>query len=115
MKLLSYILAFTVLFLSAKPAIDMIQFSTENQEVACCSSNKCSPISDNQNSEDGNNDEDSGICNPFQACGSCLLLCISTPFYTTLQADIPSEQFFDYQSFTASKFISDFWQPPKFV
>tara|TARA_A100000171_G_scaffold20501_1_gene18895 strand:- start:9862 stop:10206 length:345 start_codon:yes stop_codon:yes gene_type:complete len=114
MKLLNYILAFTVLFLSAKPTIDILPFSTENQQT-CCSSSKCSPISDNQNSEDGNNDEESGICNPFQACGSCLLLCINAPFYETLQVDIPTEQYFYYQSFIASKFISDFWQPPQFV
>ncbi|MDE0537046.1 hypothetical protein, partial [Tenacibaculum sp. L6] len=80
MKILTYILAFTVIFLSVKPAIDAIPFSSETQQT-CCSSSKCNPISDNHNSENQNEQKDSGMCNPFQICGSCLLICVSTPFF----------------------------------
>ncbi|WP_445713531.1 hypothetical protein [Flavobacterium sp.] len=114
MKILTYILAITVMFLSVKPGIDAIPFSSETQQT-CCSSSKCSPISDNQNSDNQNDQEDNRMCNPFQACGSCLLISVSAPFYPTLQTDISTEQFFGYQSFIASQFISDFWQPPQFV
>jgi hypothetical protein len=114
MKLLTYILAFTVMFFSLKPEIDAIPFSSENQH-SYCSSSKCNPISDNQNSDNHSDEKDSGMCNPFQICGSYLLICISAPFFTTLQTDILNEQFFGYQSFIASQFISHFWQPPQFV
>lgn len=114
MKIITYILAFTVMFLSVKPTIDAIPFSSENEQT-CCSSSKCNPVSDNENSENQNEQEDNGMCNPFQACGSCLLLCVTAPFYQILQTNISTEEFFGYQSFIASQFISDFWQPPQFV
>lgn len=115
MKIITYILAFTVLFLSIKPAIDAIPFSSENQKT-CCSSSKCNPIAENQNSENHKDNQDKGMCNPFQACGSCLIICIITPFYPILQTDIPTVQFLGYQQpFITSQFISDFWQPPQFV
>lgn len=114
MKILTYILAFTVIFLSVKPAIDAIPFSSETQQT-CCSSSKCNPISDNHNSENQNEQKDNGMCNPFQICGSCLLICVSTPFFPALQTDFSTGEFFGYQSFIASQFISDFWQPPQFV
>lgn len=111
MKILTYILAFTVIFLSVKPAIDAIPFSSETQQT-CCSSSKCNPISDNHNSENQNEQKDNRMCNPFQICGSCLLICVSTPFFPALQTDFSTEEFFGYQSFIPSQFISDFWQPP---
>lgn len=114
MKVLTYILAITVIILSVKPAIDAIPFLSENQET-CCSNSQCSPISDNESSKNQSDQEGNGMCNPFQICGSCLLICVSTPFFPALQTDFSTEEFFGYQSFIASQFISDFWQPPQFV
>ena len=65
MKVLTYILTFTVVFLSVKPAIDTFPLSSESQQT-CCSSSTCIPISDNDNSRDQNNDRDGKSCNPFQ-------------------------------------------------
>jgi hypothetical protein len=113
LKHLAYILAITVLFFSVKPAIDATPFSVAQQKT-CCSS-KCSPLTANQNSENHNEPEENEMCNPFQACGSCLLLCGSSGFLPALQTDIPTDKFFGYQSHIASQFISDFWQPPKIV
>ena len=114
MKLLTYILTFTVIFLSVKPAIDAMLISTETQRT-CCSNSKCNPVSDNQNSDNESEQEENGMCNPFQACGSCLLLFVSTPFFLTIQSNFAIQEFLGYQSFIPSQFISDFWQPPKFV
>jgi hypothetical protein len=114
MKLLTYILTLIVIFLSVKPAIDAIPSSSEASQT-CCSNSKCSPISENQNSNNQNEQEDNRMCNPFQACGCCLLLCVSTPFFPTLQGNFSMKESFGYQSFIPSQFISDFWQPPKFV
>lgn len=114
MNLFTYILAFTVIFLSAKPAVDAIPFLSEIQQT-CCSSSKCNPISDNQNSDKESDKKENGMCNPFQACGSCLLICVTTPSYLQAQPNFSTEEFFGYQSFMLSQFIFDFWQPPKFV
>lgn len=116
MKVLSYILISAITFLLVKPGIDLISFSPKNQK-ACCSSTTCTPIADHQESDSGNHQEKNtdGVCNPFQACCSCLLLCIKSPLYTIFKIEIPTEHFFEYQSHIASQFISDFWQPPRFV
>lgn len=114
MKVLTYILALTVIFLSVEPGIDAIPFSSDNQKT-CCSSSKCSPISDKQNSDNNSDKEENGMCNPFQACGSCSLLCLTMPFQSLLNPEISTEQFFEYKSFIPSQFITDFWQPPKSV
>ena len=116
MKFLTYILAFTVIFLSVKPAIDAIPFSSESQQT-CCSSSKCNPISDNDNSQDQNqdNDCDGKSCNPFQVCGSWVLVCLNIPFDYLPKPQVFSQQGFTYQSIFISQFASDFWQPPKIV
>lgn len=114
MKILTYILAFMVTFLSVKPGIDAIPLSAETHQI-CCSSIKCAPVSDNQNSDNQNNMENNEMCNPFQICCASLLVSVRTLFPPTLQTDISSEQVFGYQSSIISQFIFDFWQPPQFV
>jgi hypothetical protein len=114
MKLITYILTFTVLLLTVQPVIDAIPFTSETKQT-CCISAKCSPISDNQNSDKESDKEENRMCNPFQACGSCLLICVTTPFYLTPENNISTEEFFGDQSFIPSQIISDFWQPPKLV
>lgn len=114
MKILTYLITLTVIILSLKPAIDAIPFLSEKQQTFC-SSAACKPIFDNQDSDKESDKEENGMCNPFQACGSCLLICVTTPFVLTPQSNFSTEEFFGYQSFFTSQLISDFWQPPKFV
>jgi hypothetical protein len=114
MKIGTYILAFMVILLSAKPGIDAITLSSVNQPT-CYSSSKCHLTSDHNNPENQNDPQDEEMCNPFQACGSCLLHFVTTPYYPSFQSYISTEEFFGYQSFIASQYIFDFWQPPQFV
>lgn len=114
MKILTYILAFTVLFLSVKPGIDSISFSSDTQH-SCCSNDKCSPIAEKKNSDNQNNDKESNSCNPFQMCSNCVLVCIEIPFQYFKKIETPSKHIFEYHSDMTSQFIGDFWQPPKIV
>lgn len=114
MKGVTYILALTVIILSLKPGIDALPILSINQ-LTCCSSSKCGPIADEQHSDHDSEQEKNGMCNPFQACGSCLLLCVVVPLRFLSNPDISTEEYFEYLSFTPSQFIADFWQPPKFV
>jgi hypothetical protein len=113
MKLLTFILAIIVIVLSGKPGIDAISFSTIAQQN-CCSSSKCGPTADIQNSEN-NNEQDYKTCNPFQACCVGFVAGFVVPIYSILQANISNEQFFGKQLFVDSQFIADCWQPPQFV
>lgn len=109
----AYILAFMVILLSVKPGIDAIQFSFESME-SCCSISS-SDLTANDVGEKENNQEDYGTCNPFQACGSCLLVQLNPPFISLVPVVISTRTFFGYQPSKTSPFISDFWQPPQFV
>ena len=111
MKFLTNILTFTVIILSVKSGIDAIPFALGNQST-CCSITKCSLVSENQNSE---KQEEKGRCNPLQACGSCTLFCLRLPVHSITIPEILTTRIFGYQSFSSVQFISDFWQPPKFV
>ncbi len=114
MKIWTYILTITVIFLSVKPGIDTITFSSENQQT-CCLKTKYSPISENQESDNKNDQETKGVCNPLQACCSCNLVYVGSLFFPSLKIGISYEPYFGYPSLFSSKFISDFWQPPQFV
>ncbi|CDF79077.1 conserved hypothetical protein [Formosa agariphila KMM 3901] len=102
-----------VLSLSVKSGSDTVLLST-NIEKPCCSL-KSAPVSETQNSEHKDDNTSNDSCNPFQACCSCLLVSFHFPFTIQPNIDISTEQYFGYQSFLASQFISDFWQPPQFV
>ncbi|MDW5288256.1 hypothetical protein [Formosa sp. PL04] len=113
MKLLTYILAFMVISLSVKTGNADVLLTVETQK-SCCSLKSVAP-SNNKDSEHKNENQSNNTCNPFQACCSCLLICFNFPFSPVEHIDISTEQFFGYQSFLASQFISDFWQPPQTV
>lgn len=116
MKIWTYILALTVIFLSVKPGIDTIPYLSEGKQATCCLSNsKCGPVSEDQTTDSKSDQEMNGVCNPFLVCCPCLLIQISSPVLTEAKASISVKQNFGYQSFISSKFISDFWQPPQFV
>jgi hypothetical protein len=113
MKFFTYILTFTVIFLSIKPGIDALPFASANKQ-ACCSSITCNQDGDAQDS-DNQDDQNNGWCNPFQICGSCVLICTSTADYPSIQANISTETFFGNQTLKPYQLISDFWQPPQIV
>src|SRR5690554_4191038 len=97
MKLLSYILAFTIILLSVKPGVVTISLASETQQSCCSSvSSRCSIVLNNQDPDSHNDHQEIAICNPFQTCGSCLLICESVPFYATITAITPIEQNFGY-------------------
>jgi len=114
LKFVTYILTFSILFLLGKPAIDAIQFSVQGK-ANYCNNSKCNTTSESKKSESTSDNEEDGICNPFQACGSCLLLCVKTAFFPVVQAKILNENLFAYQPIFGLQFIGDFWQPPQFV
>ncbi|MEX2350305.1 MAG: hypothetical protein WD554_05445 [Flavobacteriaceae bacterium] len=113
MKFLTLILASTILFLAVNPGIDLISLQTDTEQ-SCCGG-QCTPISDNNKSQDQNQDNDCNgkSCNPFQVCGSCVLLCITAPFDYLPKPTISTKHGFSYQSAFTSQFAPDFWQPPK--
>ncbi len=114
MKVLTYILALTVIFLSVKPVIDALPFSSDNQQT-CCSSSKCSPVSNKQNSDNNSDNEANGMCNPFQVCGSCSLVITKVQYASIAVKEFRAPIYSHYTFSYSSSFISDFWQPPKFV
>ena len=113
MKLITYILAFIVLSLSVKSGSDTVLLAS-SIEKPCCAL-KAVAVSDSQDSKSQENNETNNSCNPFQACCSCLLISFHFPYTIQPNIEISTEQFFGYQSYLASQFVSDFWQPPQFV
>ncbi len=115
MKFLTLILTISILFLAAKPAIDALSFQAETEQ-SCCGG-QCTPISENNNKQDQNQENDCNgkSCNPFQVCGSCVLLCLTMPFDYLPKANIYCKQNFTYQLAFTFQFASDFWHPPKIV
>jgi hypothetical protein len=115
MKILIFILTTFILFLAVKPGIDLLSLQADTEQTCC--SGLCSPTSENDTSEDQNqnNDCDGKACNPFQVCGSCVLVCLSLPLYYIPKSRVNSEVNFLYQSTFTSQFTPDFWQPPKIV
>lgn len=115
MKFLTLILATTILFLAVKPGIDTISLQADTEQ-SCCGG-QCTPISDNDNSQDENKENDCNgkSCNPFQVCGSCVLACLTIPFEYLPKPTVSTKKTFTYQSAFASQFAPDFWQPPKIV
>ena len=114
MKNITQILAFTVIFLSAKPAIDAVSLWPDAPK-SCFSSTKCDPHAESQEKEHESEQETNEMCNPFQSCVSCALFFVSTPHFIISKTQIALRKFSEYQSLIASQFIADFWQPPKFV
>jgi len=115
MKILTFILATFILFLAVKPGIDLLSLQAGTEQTCC--GGQCSPISDNDNSQDQNkdNDCDGKSCNPFQVCSSCVLVCFNLPLISIPKPTVFSDEKFTYQSTFTSQFDPDFWQPPKIV
>ncbi len=111
MKLITHILIFTIIFLSVKPGIDVLSFSSNTEQVCCNSS--CSPIFNKKKSNKSNKNKENNSCNPFQICSNCLYVCAQVPFEYLKKTEIFSKLIFDYNSDMTSKYIGNFWQPPR--
>ena len=117
MRIAAIILAVFISFLAVKPGVDMLCSVLIDMEIACCDT-ACTPISDKDTtkSPDRDNDCNGQSCNPFQVCNSCVLLVSKVTSIDQLFNPKPSsESSFTYQVSITSSYISDFWQPPKFV
>ncbi|MFN5629086.1 MAG: hypothetical protein ACK48W_07350 [Bacteroidota bacterium] len=115
MKFLVFILATFILFLAIKPGVDLLSFQEDAQQTCC--DEQCSSTSQNEKSQNQTQDNDCGgkSCNPFQVCGSCVLVCVNFAFYFISKASMFSKKGFTYQSIFSTQYTSDFWQPPKIV
>jgi len=115
MKFLAFILATVILFLAFKPGIDTLSLQTDTEQ-ACCGG-QCTPDAADDTPKDQNQDSgcDGKSCNPFQVCGSCVLVFSNLPFEYLSKPTGVTEKDFTYQSIFTSPFASDFWQPPEIV
>lgn len=119
MSWLSGIMASLVFILSIQEGIStMLPTSQSSCQTTCCSTS-CSMDIDQEQSAPNNEKSSDGcqgnMCNPFLACGSCALAI--TPMYHSSPSilGIHSPLFSKYSFHYSNSFISDFWQPPKFV
>ncbi|WP_091549112.1 hypothetical protein [Thermoflexibacter ruber] len=116
MKPITFILATFIFFLAVKPGIDIFLLQADTEQTCC--GGQCTPISDNDKSQDQNQDNNckGKTCNPFQVCGSCVLMCSNISSFIHLPKPTAlSDKRFTYLSTITSQFASDFWQPPKIV
>ena len=101
MKLLSYLLAFYLILLSAVP---------------CCAVDECpdDKIDVTATTDHEKGDDDCGNCSPFFSCEGCAAATIS---YDPLSFDIPviniSPVYTSYIQSSLPRIDYDFWQPPK--
>ena len=113
MKLLTLILASTILFLAVKPGIDLLSLQIDTEQSCCGGQYK--PIADNEKSSNQQKQKDDSSrksCNPFQVC-SMFVLHFQTVSSLSLSASEFSDLHYSFQSAFTSQFASDFWQPPK--
>jgi len=109
MKVLTYLLAMTIALLSVKSGIESISFSDE-QALDCCSTLPCAP--DSESEEDQN---EKGLCNPFQSCCSYSLMCQDFAIPISGASITKAQHLCGYQVSTSCEFTSSLWQPPRFV
>lgn len=115
MKCSVLILTTLILFLAVKPGIDLMPVNVAN-ESSCCGIN-CTANTETKKTSDTKNEESdcSGkLCNPFQACGCCILIMnIQEIFEVNAQEPNFKKYFFSHYSGFNSQFTPEFWQPPK--
>lgn len=117
MRVATIALAILITFLAVEPGLDVVCSMVVDVEMNCCDST-CTPFSDDDVAKNQEQDRDcSGkACNPFQVCTSCALLVNEVGSIITISTSRSGlKSKFTYQSAVSSKYISDFWQPPKFV
>jgi len=104
MKSLTTVLAIAFTMLAIKPGLDMlvdVVSPMASCNIAC--------------SDDAPENSEGNACNPFQACGPCVLLCpklISNAFQFM---ETPNDHGQGRLVSFISEYNADFWQPPKIV
>ena len=114
MKFFTLLLTTVILFLVAKPGLDLVSMQNETEQ-SCCAGN-CKRASENENSpneENQKNDSNGNTCNPFQSCCPWVFNFPTKAAVEPLNPEISSQQDSRYQSAFTSQFAPDFWQPPK--
>lgn len=111
MKLLSYLLAFFVVFLTIQPTIAL---ANEKPETNCCGSSCCSeeeetPKDTKQNKNDCSNQN----CNPFQSCGCCIGFTVKAGFNQIQPPIVQQPLHVSKVESSISHYSPDVWQPPK--
>lgn len=108
MKLVAFLLAFIVLFLSVQPALATLQ----QTEVAQCAGGCCkeeampdagAPVTDNC----------SDRCNPFLSCSSNGIYLHDNPTVSTAAVFININKHAACSQDTYAQFWADVWQPPR--
>jgi hypothetical protein len=115
MRFVALLLATIVLFLAFKPAIGGMVLSYNGVPSCCVKTCDAMPSFDVSDEEEPKGSCNGNSCNPFQGCGTTFLICLTTNDVNQPKAEISTKAIFSYQSIASSKFITDFWQPPKFV
>lgn len=115
MNRLTYILAFFILFLAMKPGMDALCVQENSERFSC--SKPCKALSDKDKTDDQNQDNscDGKACNPFQVCGSCVLICLQISAVCITEPTAYHDKGFTYRNVFTPQFTPDFWQPPKIV
>jgi hypothetical protein len=117
MKFLSIILVTLITFLALKPGMDEL-LCQENSCKDCCGSSCAASLDNKTPEEESNKNEDDcngKSCNPFQVCGSCILICLHASAELIIKPTHLTKLTASYQLVFVSQFAPDFWQPPKIV
>lgn len=115
MRFNAFLLATIVLFLAFKPAIDAMVLPFSSGTSCCTKTCDAMPAFNTSTDEAPKGKCNGNSCNPFQACGTSFLVCLEGQEIQFQNVKISTKQDFLYQSIFYSQFVSDFWQPPKFV
>jgi len=114
MKFFTLALATLILFLTAKPGIDLISWQTDTEQGCCGGQCKISAEDEKSSEQQNKKDDCSGnTCNPFLSCGKCVLQNQTLPALELSKPEISTKQNFNYLPAFTSQFAFDFWQPPK--
>ena len=114
MKILGFIFAFYVLFLSLEPGLKYIVNVGQSTETCSCGSS-CEPIEKKQpeKQSDKKDNTDNKACNPFQICNSCTVFTSDLICLNFSPVIIFSKSYTDSKDKIPPQITLDFWQPPK--
>lgn len=116
MRWLSFIMASFVFMLSMQEGIASMLLSDQlSNSTACCASSCTSNTEQKKSTDQSDDGTENHMCNPFQACGSCSLVITKVQYCNISIRAFHAPLYSNYTFSHSSSFISDFWQPPKFV
>lgn len=100
MRIVTYVLSFYLLLLTAVP---------------CCVQDDCSAdTAISQNTDQQQPEEERSNCSPFFVCGSCTGFTLNEiSFHVTVYAQPDDQKFPGWINLYYPSYISAFWQPPR--